>query len=139
MVCTLALSSCAASAFRDVPESEAQPASEEQMRQFDLDDGARVLLDLGPSSHSTDEGPTGSFKYQPYRFRVQCETRIRLAETREYRSWGRLQSDSLSRPADCPAGTLDGGLDNVQDGDTVYVTVVRPPSDSWRVLVVAAD
>jgi hypothetical protein len=136
----LALSSCASSAYSDIPEARAEKASAEQIRDFNLTSRAIILLELGPSSEPLGGGAVvGAFSYQPYELRIRCTGRLRISETREYRSWGRLQSESLSRPAECPEDTLAAGISGFASGDKVVLTAVRPSNDAWRVLVVATE
>ena len=136
----VALSGCASSAYREVPEVPARNATAEQIEEFELDAGATVLLDLGPSSEALDGRViAGAFPFQPYELRIRCTGTLRISETREYRSWGRLQSDSISRPAECPRATLASGLDGFKSGDKVVLTVDRPPDADWRLLAVAVE
>lgn len=138
IVLAVVMSSCASSAYRDIPEAQAERATAEQIRDFNLHSSAIVLLELGPSSEPLGGGAVvGAFEYQPYELRIRCTGRLRIFETREYRRWGRLQSDSISRPAECPEDKLAAGINGFKSGDKVVLTAVRPPDDRWRILVVA--
>lgn len=132
---------CARSAYRDIPVSEAaQPATAAQQETYGVPEGTMVLLEVTASSHQHETGPSGAIRYEPYKIKVRCTSRLQLMEIREYRSFGRLQSDSISRAADCPADSFTAGFDREPtDGDTIHFVALDPPRDDWGVLVIAND